>query len=388
MIFRYFCILFFSVLTALPLDLKVSARSAILMNADTGAILYEKHAHIPAYPASITKIATAAFILDDKSPSLDQMVTVSKESLRYKSLNGEVEPHWLETDGTRMGLKKGEILSLEALLHGLMLVSGNDAANVLAESISGSVPQFVREMNLYVRELGCSNTQFCNPHGLHHPEHFTTAYDICLITKRALQIPKFREIVSRTSYWKAKTNKQGPQELKQKNPLIKPGKHFYSRAFGVKTGYTSAAMNTLVAAAEDGGRTLIAVVLGCEKRTDRYEDVIRLFEAAFQEQKEERRFFGREHLFSREVEGAKVPLRAVLDSDLVISYYPAEEPTCRAFVWWEPSHLPVRKGEKVGEVRICDEKGVLLQKKDLLAKEDLKGTFFFILKEAVLKLFR
>lgn len=380
MILRFLCLLFFSSLSAQPLDVKVSASSAILINADTGAILFEKHAHAPAFPASMTKIATALFALE-KGISLDQIVTVSHESLRHKSpKERENLSHWLESDATNMGLKRGEKVSLETLLHGLMLVSAGDAANVIAESLSGSVPEFVEEMNQYVQGLGCSNTQFRNPHGLHHPEHFTTAYDIALMMKKALQIPKFREIVSKTSYWKPKTNKQGPQEIQQNNPLMKPGKHFYAKAIGGKTGYTAAAMNTLVAAAEDEGRTLIAVVLGCVKRADRYKDVVRLFEAAFQEEKKTKRFFGKEHLFSREVEGAKLPLKAGLEGDLEITYYPAEEPTCRAFVHWEPCRLPVKKGEKVGEIHLLDERGMLLQKGELFAREDLKATFFFMLK--------
>lgn len=269
-----------------------------------------------------------------------------------------------------------------------MLVSGNDAANVIAESLSGSVPQFVEEMNQYIRGLGCLNTQFRNPHGLHHPEHFTTAYDICLITKKALQIPKFREIVSKVSYLKPKTNKQKAGELRQFNPLLKPGKHYYPKAIGVKTGYHSHAVNTLVAAAEHEGRTLIAVLLGCQNRSGRYEDAIRLFEAAFEEKQETRRFFGPEKDFARDVPEAKTPLHAALAGDLAISFYPAEEPSCKAFVQWNPLRLPIRKGQKVGEVEIRDEAGSLLKRGNLLAKEEVNGTFFFALKEKFSNLFR
>jgi len=120
------------------LDIQIEARSAILMNADTGAVLFEKHARIPTYPASTTKIATALFVLE-KEGDLRRMATVSGECLRGRPLKDRDHPYWLDSDGTMMGLKRGETLSFEMLLHGLMLVSGNDAANVIAESMGGSV---------------------------------------------------------------------------------------------------------------------------------------------------------------------------------------------------------------------------------------------------------
>ena len=375
---------------AQPLDVEVTARSAIVMNADTGAILYEKHPHLPSYPASITKVATALFVLDHKKPSLDQLVTVSGEALKIKPVKkeGDFPAYWGEIDGTKMGLIKGEILSLESLLHGLLLISGNDAANTLAEGVSPSISDFMEELNGYVRSLGCVNTQFRNPHGLHHPEHFTTAYDICLITKKALQVPKFREIVAKVSYLKPKTNKQPQTEIRNFNALIKPGQYFYPKAIGIKTGYHSKAVNTLVAAAEHEGRTLIAVLLGCPHRKSRYEDAIRLFEAAFGEEKQTRLLLDTTQAFSREIPGGKQPLKGALASPIEIAFYPSEEPTCKALLHWDVVPLPIRKGQKVGEVRIQTEEGSLLTKGELLAQETVEGTFFFTVKEKLSSWFR
>jgi D-alanyl-D-alanine carboxypeptidase (penicillin-binding protein 5/6) len=288
-----------------------------------------------------------------------------------------------------MGLKRGETLSLEALMHGLMLVSGNDAANVIAESVAGSVPKFMEMVNEYLQSIGCQNTQFRNPHGLNHPDHWSTAYDMALIAKRSLQIPKFRKLVSTLTYMKPKTNKQPECELKLNNPLLKAGsRHYYSKAIGIKTGHTSAAQDTLVAAAEHEGRTLIAVVLGCEKPGSRFEDVKRLFEAAFAEQKATRRLIGPENSFTKEMTGSKAPLKAALTKALTIEYFPSEEPKCKAALHWGVESLPIHKGQKVGEVHICDENNRFLQKGDLIALEEVKGTFFFVLKEKIAKLFR
>ena len=326
-----FLILVVFSLQARPLEVSVSAPSAILINAETGVVLFEKAAHVRAYPASTTKVATLLYILDQKRPSLSEMVTVSAESQKMKDPKrmGEAPAYWLEIDGTRMGLLRGEVVSVEALLHGLMMVSANDAANVLAEFCSGSVAAFVEEMNGYLRELGCKETHFGNPHGLHHAEHYTTAYDLSVMARRALGIPKFREIVAKVSYVKPKTNRQPGGEIRQANPLVKPGRHYYPKAIGMKTGFHSMAKNTLVAAAEHEGRTLVAVLLGCEKRDTRYTEATRLFEAAFAEQREKRRLLGPENVFTQDIPGAKLPLHAALTKELAIEFFPRKSPNVK-----------------------------------------------------------
>jgi len=367
-----------------PLHVDVKATSAVVMNAETGKVLYEKKAHEPFFPASTTKIATAFFILSEKELSLNQILTVSSESLKMRpsTKNGNFHPYWWDVDGTRMWLKVGEKLTVDALLHGLMMVSGDDAANVLAEGCSGSIPVFVEEMNEFLQKIGCKETHFINPHGCHHPEHVTTAFDLCLMTKEALKIPKFRELVSVSSYVKLKTNKQGTSLLKQYNQLLDPTKsHYYPKAIGVKTGFHSAAQNCLVAAAVHEGRTLIASILGCSNRKDRYKDAVNLLEAAFSETQETRQFFKKGDLFKKELLGAKTELQAILKEGITFSYFPAEEPKAKAFISWEISGLPIQKGQKVGEVCLVDENGALLTKSDLFAVKEVRAKFFYRVKE-------
>ncbi len=359
------------------LQVDVSASSAILMNAKTGAILYEKNAHSRAYPASITKIATALYTLDEKQPKLDKLVTISHDAVRLKPEKGKekVPSHWNEIGGSSMNLVKGETISFEALLYGMMRISGNDAANAIAENLSPSIPDFINELNQYLAKIGCRNTNFCNPHGLHHQDHYTCAYDMCLITQKALQNPKFRHIISNDFYQKMATNKQAKCEIQQKNALVRNGKYFYPHALGVKTGYHSNAKYTLVGAAERNGRELIAVVLGCETRDDRYKDAIKLFNAAFSEPEETRIYFKQGHTFNHQLNGAKIALIGVLQSEISMTYFPSEEPACKAFVHWDKTALPIRKGQKVGFVKITDATGNVLQKGDLFAKEEVKPTF-------------
>ncbi len=373
----------------LPVDLH--ARHAILVNADTGAILYEKQAHVPAFPASTTKIATALFVLDEKRVDLNQKVTVSPEAVRVKTAKNrnEAPSWWLESDATKMGLVRGETVTMEALLHGLMLVSGNDAANAIAEAVSGTVPSFMEELNHYLKQIGCQNTKFCNPHGYHDPDHVTTAYDLAVMARHAIHLPTFREIVSKQSYLNPPTNKHQMTELKQFNQLMVEGsKYFYSKAIGVKTGYHTPAGFVLVGAASHEGRTLVAVVLGGSKRHERYEDARNLFEIAFAEHPVQRLLVPATQTYNKALPGAKQPLIAVLTQDFNFSYYPAEEPEIKAFVQWENLSLPIKKGQKVGEVRAFDQYNNLLAKTDLYAREGVEQTLFFVLKEKWDKFFR
>ena len=368
-------------LCAKPLSVQVSAPSAILINADTGAILYSKNAHEKSFPASITKIATALYVLEKKGESLDEIVQASKHALYsvpdYVRLSKEAKhpPYRLAHDGTSMGLKTGEILSLYSLLNGLMFASGNDAGNVLAESISGTIDGFCNDLNLFLKQKGILETQFVNPHGLHHNDHWTTAYDMAQITRLAMKHSTFREIVKSARFLKPQTNLQPAQYFAQRNRLLKQGPHYYPKAVGVKTGYHSQSGYTLVGAATHEGRTLIAVVLKCQENTDRFRDAIKLFDVAFAEKKMARTLYARESdVFSHHVKGATAELKALLKEDAILEYYPAEEPQFRAEIKWTMKDLPLSAGDCVGHLRCIDEKGNLLFEKPIFAMNSISKT--------------
>ncbi len=366
---------------AKPLSVHVTAPSAILINAETGAVLYEKEPHLRCYPASITKIATALYVLEKRGQRLDEIVLASKHALgtvpsQAKLAPGSKHPPYrLEHGGTIIGLKAGETISLAALLHGLMLSSGNDAGNVLAEAVSGNVDRFCTEMNAFFSEHGIKETQFVNPHGLHHDRHWTTAHDMAAITRLALAHPTFREIVKTTRYFKTQTNMNPDQYFVQSNKLLKPGAHYYPKAIGVKTGYHSHAGFTFVGAATHEGRTLIAVVLKCQESADRFRDVIKLFEAAFAEKKIGRTLYAQESdVFMHKIKGATEPLKAVLKEDAVLEYFPSEEPKFRAEIEWRAKDLPRLAGECAGYLRCVDEKGNVLLEKPLFATNTISKT--------------
>ena len=225
-------VLFLSVCFAAPSD---SAKCAILMDADTGRILYAKNSGQISLIASTTKIMTAIVVLEHCDPDAEY----------------EIPPEATNIEGSSIYLQAGERLTIRDLLYGMMLHSGNDAAVALALACSDSVPEFVDLMNIKAQQLGLHRTHFENPHGLDADEHYSTAADLARITQYALKNSEFVEIVS------TKSIQIGERYLTNHNKLL----WSLDGAIGVKTGYTKAAGRILVSAAERNGRRLIAVTI-------------------------------------------------------------------------------------------------------------------------------
>lgn len=374
-------------LSAKPLNVSVRADSAILMNADTGAILYEKNAHKSQYPASIAKIATATYALKVRGNKLEKMIAAEHDSIAWISKekvirsNYTLPAHWIVPGTQHIGIKKGEELSLQDLLYGMMLPSGGDASNIIAQYIGGTIPTFMDLLNDYLKEIGCHNTTLKNPHGYYHPDQVTTAYDMALLTREALKNKTFRKIVKTVRYEKPQTNKQKPVTLIQTNRLVKRGKFYYPKAIGVKTGYTDYSQKTFVAAAEDGDRTLIAVLLKCEKRDHTFEDAIKLFESVFNEKKVRRKLLSagpQKAMLS--VDGASRAIKTYLEKDFTIDYFPAEEPKIKCLLQWDDVELPIEKNQRVGVLCVKDQDGKEILSKPLFALEDVGYSNMYRLK--------
>jgi D-alanyl-D-alanine carboxypeptidase (penicillin-binding protein 5/6) len=372
-----------SELSAKKLAVAIQAESGIVMNADTGAILFEKKAHNPHLPASIAKVATALYALNNITTPLDVIVTADRESVStvtdeaMRRSNYTLPPHQLISDASSAGIKVGEELSLKDLFYGLLLVSGGDASNVIAKHVGGTIPNFMAGLNAYIKTIGCTSSNFCNPSGLHHPKQVTTAYDMALITKEALKNPVFREIVSTVRYTRPKTNKQEAAPWIQGNKLLRSGPYFYPKAIGVKTGYYSLANSTLVAAAKDGDRTLIVVLLKVKERKDLFLDAIKLFEAAFAQPKVQKMILknGMQN-FPLDLTGADRVVGTYTLQDLSFEYYPAEEPIVKCFLQWDRElSLPITKDQHVGELVLLDSDGRVLKKESLYAAEGASATF-------------
>lgn len=258
----------------------IYAPACILMDADSGKILYNKNANAKMYPASTTKIMTAILALE--KCNLTDVATASHNAIFSIPYGYSIA-----------NIQEGEELTIEQLLNVLLIPSANDAAVVIAEHIAGSEEAFADMMNDKARELGCLNTHFVNSNGIHNENHYSTAYDLALIGKYAMSFETFRNIVSKTSYSLPKTNKYDKEDrlfnttndLIKKNYSSSPTNYYYKYATGAKTGYTDAAQNCIVATATKDDISLIAVVLHDEHTDDglsqRALDCKSLFEYGF-----------------------------------------------------------------------------------------------------------
>ncbi|NLA77419.1 MAG: D-alanyl-D-alanine carboxypeptidase, partial [Clostridiales bacterium] len=219
----------------------VSAASAAVIVAQTGELIYGKNEHVQRGMASTTKIMTALLAIEAGEP--EREITVTAEMLAV--------------EGTSMGLLAGDTVTLDGLVYGMLLESGNDAANVTAHTLAGDIPAFAQLMNAKARELGMKNTSFANPSGLTDENHYSTAYDMALLGAYAMKNVRFRDIASRTSARVSYGNPPYVRTLTNHNRLLKS----YDGAIGIKTGFTKASGRCLVSAAERNGITLVAVTL-------------------------------------------------------------------------------------------------------------------------------
>ncbi len=250
-------------------EIEIAGNSAIVMEASTGSALYEKNAKEEHYPASITKIMTALLAIENSS--LEEEVTFSSDAV-YK------------TDGSGIARDVGESMTMEECLYGLMLQSANECAYAIAEHVGGDYDTFIHMMNERAKELGCRSTHFNNPHGLPDTDHYTCAYDMALISREALNSETFRKIAGTEEYTIPPTNKHKEETyLRNTHKMLtnyQGSEYLYDGCIGGKTGYTSAAKNTLVTFARREGMTLICVVLN-EEKSKQYQDTTALLDYCF-----------------------------------------------------------------------------------------------------------
>ncbi|MGI6214432.1 MAG: peptidoglycan-binding protein [Christensenellales bacterium] len=256
---------------AKPLELNesyIASRACILVDLSSGETLFEKNAGKKMYPASTTKVMTLLIALE--SADIDKQITIPKEASDVPK------------DSSLVPVYPNEKMSFRDLLYGLMIRSGNDAANALAVICSGSIESFVEKMNSRAKKIGMKNTHFSNPHGYHDDMHYTTCEDLSLLTIEALKNQDFFNIAKATSYNMPATKKRGELEISTKSSILLPeSPYFYPYAIGIKSGFTKPAANCYIGMALKDGRCLLAVVLDCRTRPKMWTDLKRLFEYGF-----------------------------------------------------------------------------------------------------------
>lgn len=329
----------------------ISAEAAVLIDASTGQVLYDKNMHQQEYPASTTKVMTALLALEHLDFS--KSVTIDGET-----------PF---TEGSRIYLLEGEQVTIEQLYNAMLIESANDAAVALGKKIAGTIPAFADMMNKRAKELGALNTNFVNPNGLHDDAHVTTAYDLAMIAREAMKDQKFRDVVMTYRYIIPKTNMQDTRYLYNTNRLIYDQRTKvnvngvlrvakYEDVTGIKTGYTSKAGGCLIAGAKRGDTELISVVLKSNE-SGRFADSIALLDYGFENYKSAKAMGAGTELGEIKVNRGSVNRVGVTVADDVFATLPIEASTelVNTKVVLEPAvQAPVEIGQKVGVVEIYE----------------------------------
>ena len=252
-------------------ELSINAKAALIVETNTGKIIYENDIYEQNYPASVTKILTA--ILTIENCDLDDVATVSQTAISQIPTGYVIAPLYI-----------GEQITIKDLLYALMLKSANDAAYVLAEHVGGSVEGFSEMMNKKAEELGCKNTHFVNPNGIHNQNHYTTAYDMYLISNYAMKNETFKEIVSTYEYTLSPTNKHPLKDriMKNTNNFVNPKNAYYNKIVnGIKTGTTKQAGNCLITDSSDNGLEFITVILGAQTANSKFSETKKMISFAY-----------------------------------------------------------------------------------------------------------
>lgn len=344
-------------------NFSLNSEAAILFDASSGQILYERNSTEKLYPASITKVLTAIVVVEHAK--LDDVVTISQSAL------DKVEFGYVTSN-----LKAGTELTVEELLNILLVSSANDVAIVLAEHVSGSVENFAILMNETAKKIGCVNSNFVNPNGTHNENHFSTAYDLALIGNYALKFDVLREMFNKRYYDK------GDVRYATTNELINPNsKNYYKYASGLKTGFTTPAGNCLMASASRNNLELISVVLKSSTSDNRYLETKMLFDYGFENYSLKQFAVKGVSIQTVSVKGATAKtkkLNLVLDNDIFITV-PDDLDTSQVLQKIDiPAKIkaPISKGDKIGTLSY--ELNGITYSANLIAENDVKAAHLFL----------
>ncbi|MDF9408584.1 D-alanyl-D-alanine carboxypeptidase [Pelotomaculum isophthalicicum JI] len=331
---------------------RVTADAAVLIDVETGQIYFAKNHTVRREPASLTKIMTAVIALENGD--LNDVVTVGGKAAAV-------------SEGSTIELNKGEKITLGELLKAALVCSANDSTVAIAEHVGGSHDRFIALMNKKAGALGLLGTRFANTNGYHDPNHYTTAYDLAVLTRYALGIPKFNELVQTretTVRWTEPADRG--EKIGNTNRLLTSG---YEGVDGVKTGTTSMAGNCLIASSTRDGRRLIAVALHSD---DRYQDCARMFDYGFNVIRPLSIITSGQAVANPVVEGGVSPaVEAVAEKELQVRMDPEEIPKLEKRLHInEPLAAPIKKGQKLGEV-VYTYKNQELGRVNLLAGADV-----------------
>lgn len=380
-------------------DIDIDATAVLLLDGESETVLYEKNAHERRYPASITKVMTALLVveaIDRGELRLDQPITASANAVSS-----------LPADASTAGIDPGETLTVEQLLYCLLVVSANEVGNIFAEELCGTVTAFVGEMNKRAEELGCEDTHFVNTSGLPDENHYSTAWDIWLITREAMKYDLFMTVCNTKAYAiaddPATAHIDETHDLHSTNLLISNWRalgYLYSGAQGIKTGTTDAAGHCLVSTAVRADRSLVSVMLGCKavpdpinggKVANTFIETPRLFDWGFSN-------FATRTVLPADEMICEVPVALSQQTNYVV-VHPAYDATAvlpndleiedlqrNITLDYEVVNAPITAGDRLGEITLSygDTEYVTVP---LLAMSDVSASRFLIMKTALINFF-
>ena len=365
---------------ALPKEPDINCQAALLVDYNTGLPLYAKNEHQEMYPASLTKIMTALLVLeavDSGKLSLTDSLTASRSAMTTG----------LDEDGSNAGIQEGEIMTVEQYLTCMLVVSANEACNVLAEAVSGSVSAFVDAMNAKAQALGCENTHFVNASGLHDPQHYTSAWDLYLITRAAMEHEDFMRICDTGKAVIPATNLSEERTLHTTNYLIDVWRsrgYINADAHGIKTGSTDAAGHCLVSSAIRGSLHFVSVALGGERktledgeiRTYSFYDTNQLFKWAFENFSYQTVAMETEEIQEVPVELSKtdhVTVHPAGDAEVLLPKTLSPDLLERDVELQSSVDAPVSAGQKLGTMTLSYD-GITYATLDLVASFDVEAS--------------
>lgn len=354
----------------------IYSNSCILVDNATGQILFEHDAEEQVYPASTTKLMTAILVMENCN--LDDKVTVTKEAISSV-------PYSYATSN----ISAGETFTVEELLNVMLIPSANDIANALAIHVAGSIDSFAEMMNTRAAELGAKNTHFVNPSGIHNENHYTTAYDLSLIGRHASTFEKLREICKKTEYEILPAKDGSERKYETTNHLIdSESKYFYEYATGLKTGYTDAAKNCIIASAKKDDMDLICVILGGGKseKNESYREIDchTLFDYGFNNF-EYKTVCKKDNLVDASELGELPEVlkdAQIAYGDTIERYINKNNTIAKEVKWNDELKRPIQKGSKLGTITYnIDGENFTI---DLIAYENIESPFSAILNSSLL----
>lgn len=342
-------------------DLALNAKSAILIEATTGEIIYEKNSHEKLAPASMTKMMSMLLVVESIEKGIiswDQMITVSENASKM--------------GGSQILLETGEQMSVSDLFKGVAVMSGNDAVVALAESIAGTEEEFVNMMNKRAKELGLTDTQFKNPHGLDDANHYSSAYDMSLIAK---ELVKHEKVFEYTSIYEDYLRKGTDKELwlVNTNKLVR----FYPGVDGLKTGYTETAGYCLTATAKKNNMRLIAVAMGEPDSSTRNSEITSMLDYGFAQYMATELLSKKSTIAKVEIEKAKEKYIEIVPKNSVslITKKTVKRGNISYNLKLNNVKAPLKNGDVIGNLQILED-GKVIDKVDVTVKNDVEKANF------------